>query len=214
MRSFIVVIVGLILCSSIYAQEKQVSPTYALSFGIADFFRLEKFNSSIAVKKIIDDTHQIRLFVSPSVSLNNNEVDIEVNPKKETRESFRLSLGIGVDYLWTLLMDDDVHMYGGTGSSFTYGYYRGKTITPTSSEVENTSETRTPSLNLGIRGILGVEWMVSKKIGIHSEYLLSGLYGWQKTDYKSNSLANPNRKTTGNTINLSSSVLFGVSIYL
>lgn len=214
MKTFMVILMGFIGVSAMYSQEKPASPKYALSFGMAGNFTLDKFNGSIAVKKILDDTHQIRVFLSPSISSSKDETDNESFIKKETRESVDLSLGIGADYLWMLLNDEDFNMFGGTGLSFTYGYYRNKTVTPTSSGGENILDSTTPSIYMGVRGILGVEWMVSKRIGIHSEYLLSGFYRWQKSMFRSNSLANPDRTTIGNRISLSSSVLFGVSIYL
>ncbi|MFA6599324.1 MAG: hypothetical protein WCS69_16505 [Ignavibacteriaceae bacterium] len=214
MKTFMVILIGFIGVSAIYSQEKPESPKYALSFGIAGNFTLDKFNGSIAVKKILDDTHQIRLYLSPSIGSSKDETDNEAIIKKGTHEVLSLSLGVGADYLWTLLKDDDINMFGGTGLSFTYGYYKDKTVTPNSSGDENISEMRSPSTNLGIRGILGVEWRVSKKIGIHSEYLLSGFYGWEKTELRSNSLVNPDRTALENRLSLYSGVLFGVSIYL
>lgn len=214
MKTFMVILLGFIGVTTLCAQEKPASPKYALSFGIAGNFTLNKFNGSIAVKKILDDTHQLRLFLSPSISSSKEETDNESFIKKETRESVDLSLGIGADYLWMFLNDEDFNMFGGTGLSFTYGYYRNKRVTPTSTGGENILDSTIPSISMGVRGILGVEWMVSKRIGIHSEYLLSGFYDWDKTMSRSNSLANPDRTTIGNRISLSSSVLFGVSIYL
>ncbi len=209
-----VILVAFIGVTTMYSQEKAVSPKYALSFGMAGNFTLDKFNGSIAVKKIIDDEHQLRLFLLPSLFSTDDQSNEEWSNDKKSRQYLSFSLGVGVDYLWTLLKDDNINMFGGTGFSFSHGYYRDKTISQNSSGIESIQESRNPSISCGIRGVLGVEWMVSKKIGIHSEYLLTGLYSWQKSMYTSNILNNHDRTTIGNKISLSSGVLFGVSIYL
>lgn len=52
MRSFYIILMSLIISSTIFSQENSKKQNnYALSFGIADNFRLDKFNGEIAVKK-------------------------------------------------------------------------------------------------------------------------------------------------------------------
>ena len=216
MKSFFVIVMSLIMCSSIYSQEDSTHPNYALSFGIANNFRLDKFNMDIAVKKNIDNNHQLRLFLSPRIYTNNTENKTSgINPTSESK-SFHYSMGIGADYLWTLMNNGDISMFGGTGLVFTYGNNNDKMTSTNINGNKSFVERNTPSLNIGIRGILGVEWKVSKKIGIHSEYLLTGSYNWNKTESKSsfNDINNPTITSTSSGISLGTGVLFGVSIYL
>ena len=216
MKSFFVIVMSLIMCSSIYSQEDSTHPNYALSFGIANNFRLDKFNMDIAVKKIIDNNHQLRLFLSPRISTNN--ADNEISGSNQTSESklSNYSIGIGADYLWTLIKNGDVSMFGGTGLVFTYGKNNRKMTSTKINGDKSFSESNAPFTNIGIRGTLGVEWKVSKKIGIHSEYLLTGSYNWNKTETHSsfNGINNPTITSTSSGISLGTGVLFGVSIYL
>ena len=215
MKTFMVILMGFIGVSTMYSQDKPASSKYALSFGMADNFRLDKFNGSIAVKKIIDDEHQLRLFLIPSFSTTAEQKSEQGNSDKNTHEYFNFSLGIGTDYLWTLMNNGDVNMFGGSGVSFTYGYYQDKSILKNSSGDEYMSLQKAPFTEMGIRSVLGVEWRVNTKIGIHSEYLMSGLYSWQKSETGlTGGIFRPTQTKTTNKFTITSSVLFGVSIYL
>jgi hypothetical protein len=204
------------MCTIIYSQENSSSPKYALSFGIADNFRLDKFNMDFAFKKIIDETHQLRFFLSPRISTNNQEVNTSGNIQTQESKLLNYSLGVGVDYLWTLMSNEDINMFGGTGLVFTYGNNNNKSTDNYSNGDKINNEVNNPYINLGIRGIIGVEWKVSKKIGIHSEYLFTGSYNWDKSESISsvNGVDNPTSTRTSSGISLGSGVLFGVSIYL
>lgn len=216
MKTFMVILVVFIGVTTMYAQEKPASPKYALSFGIADNFRLDKFNGSIAVKKILDDEHEIRLFINPALNDQNLERKIGSNTETTNEEYLSLMLGAGADYLWILMRSDDVNLYGGPGVVLSYGYVNHKTTSESNGQ-KNFSESKNPILGMGIRGVLGVEWMVSKKIGIHSEYHLSSSYNWSKTESTYSSslvLGYHSSTTTTNTFSINSAILFGVSIYL
>ncbi len=214
MKSFWVLIISLILCTSTFSQEKSENNNYALSFGIADNFRLDKFNMDFAAKKIIDENHQLRLVLSPRISISNVENEGEINNQIREDKSTNLSLGVGADYLWILFTDEDINMFTGTGLMLTYGYIKTKRTSSTDYETQK-HEAAKPSTKFGIRGTIGVEWMVSKKIGIHSEYLFTGSYNWNKIENKSsyNGIENPTVKSTSDSISLTSAVLFGISVY-
>jgi len=219
MRSFVVIIVGLILCSSIYAQEKQVSPTYALSFGIADNFRLDKFIMDIGITKILDDSHQVRLYVSPRISTTNTDGERGVlfgPDQKNSNENRTYSFGVGADYLWVLMKNDDINLYGGAGLVLNYGLDKRTSTSIYTPGTKQESEDKNSSRSGGLRGVLGAEWMVSNKISIHSEYVVAGSYNWQYIESKfwNDGLEYPTAKTTITGVTLGSGVLFGVSIYL
>lgn len=210
MKSSIVLILLLIITLSLNAQDSSSNHSYALSFGIAENFRLDRFNMDIAVKKIIAE-NQLRLFLSPRVSSRDEEDKTE--ERTIETNSFFYSIGIGADYLWLLIKKDDVNMFGGTGLVFTYGNRNEEYNAVDENGNKEFGERNIPILNFGIRGTLGVEWKVSNNIGIHSEYLLTGLYEWEKLEV--NSFPNNNTGTRiSKRITLNAGVLFGVSIYL
>ena len=215
MKSLSIFVMSLILCSLLYSQENSSDPQYALTFGIADNFRLDRFNMDIAVKKIIDETHQLRLFLSPRVYISDDEENTNGANQTQEREASSYSLGVGADYLWILITNEDINMFGGTGLVFTYEKGNEKFTTISENGDKNINERSIPTTSAGIRGTLGVEWKVSEKIGIHSEYLLNGSYGWSESENKSslNGINNPIVSRSSKRISLSSGVLLGVSIY-
>ncbi|MCJ7650294.1 MAG: hypothetical protein MUP85_16920 [Candidatus Lokiarchaeota archaeon] len=213
MKSVYFLFLSLTMCTFMYSQEDLKNPNYALSFGIADNFRLNKFDMDIAVKKIMDNDNQVRLFLSPRIWSINSDTEVEGN--KTSEESFDYSIGVGADYLWILLTNEDINVYGGTGLMFAYSNYDHESTFIAENGDKSIDETTNPMTEIGIRGILGVEWKVSKKIGIHSEYILTGYYTWDKRESKSsfNGINEPTYTTTRSSIFLNTEVLFGVSIY-
>ncbi len=203
------------MCSLSYSQDS-TKHNWALSFGIADNFRLSSFNMDIAVKKIIDDEHQLRLFLSPRVWTNNQEQDANGSGQTSEDNRFEYSIGIGADYLWILIIEGDINMFGGTGLVFTYDNNHEKSNNTFDNGDKSFNEINASTVNIGLRGALGVEWKVSEKIGIHSEYLITGSYNWRKSEQKSslNNLANPTSTYKSSGILLGTTVLFGISIYL
>ena len=216
MKSLFALIMILVLCSVAYTQEDSSYSKYAISFGISDNFRLSNFNMDIAVKKILDNHHQIRLFLSPRISTNDEIGGNNTDEQSIERNSQNYFLGIGADYLWTIFQENYIKMFGGPGLLFGYGQNNSKQSSITIDGNENYTEVKQPNTTIGIRGILGVEWMVTKNIGIHSEYVLIGSYYWSKTESKNLSYSDIVASTTDKITryNLSTNVLFGLSIYL
>ena len=107
-------------------------------------------------------------------------------------------------------------MFSGTGLEFMYGKTHEKATALNDTGDKSVAERNSPTIRTGLRGILGVEWMVNKKIGIHSEYLLVGSYYWSKTEITSslNGIENSESKSKLWSITLNTEVLFGLSIYL
>jgi hypothetical protein len=203
MKATYVLIVSIILCSTLFAQEQN---KYALSFGIADNFQLSSFNGQIAAKKIINDTHQLRVFLSPSFSANNSDSNTE---SEEAMKTFYFSLGIGADYLRILIKNNKINLFAGPGLGISFqsnkSEHRDNTIKSTS--VDN-------RIDLALRGVLGVEWKVTNQIGIHCEYLLIGAYIRNSGHIKSEGdMITDQPKTTSSFLSLGPGVLFGVSVY-
>lgn len=211
-----VILMGFIGVTTMYAQEKPASPKYALSFGIADNFRLDKFIMDIGITKILDDEHQVRLFLSPRVSSTTENDELSYSTRTTEYKTSATSLGVGADYLWILFKEDGISLFAGPGLIFSFGTSKTEITTMNNSIDKTVTEVKLPFNNIGVRGSLGIEWMVSKRISIHSEYLMTGNYNTQKsetTDWVNGvERAKSTRKTTG--YSLSTGVLFGVSIYL
>ncbi|HAE87912.1 TPA: hypothetical protein DCG86_07800, partial [Candidatus Marinimicrobia bacterium] len=180
---------------------------YALSFGIGDNFTLKKFNTSIAVKKIRDEKHQIRLFVSPGLYASHATHEDDGQLMSDNK-SQNYSLNIGTDYLWIVLKNRPVNLFTGTGLAVGYDYSVSKNIFYASDD-ESIYKTYGTAIEAGLRGILGVEWRVNPHIGIHSEYLVTGTYRWRKIE--NTTLDKINKEQVAN---LSSNVIFGLSVYL
>lgn len=216
MKTFMVILMGFIGVTTIYSQEKVASPKYALSFGIADNFRLDKFIMDIGITKVLDDSHQLRLFISPRISTNNQDEEDSRNLYKYYDKTFTNSFGIGSDFLWIFLSDEDFRMYGGPGLVYTIGVNNSKNTTEHANGDKFVRENKVPYYNVGFRGNLGVEWLVTKRISLHSEYVLYGLFSRQKTEvttWQTNSETSKTTRTTSG-FTLNTGVLFGVSIYL
>ena len=72
MKYTLVILLSIIMCSYMYSQDS-TNAKYALSFGIGNNFTLNNFDMDIAVKKIINEEHQLRLFLSPNLSTRNQD---------------------------------------------------------------------------------------------------------------------------------------------
>jgi hypothetical protein len=214
MKSLFIIFIALTIYSSSFSQDSSYVPKYALSFGIADNFTLKNFNMDIAVKKIFDNTNQLRLFLSPRISKSNQDVTTNAVNQSREEERWNYSLGIGADYLWTIIANDDISLFSGTGLVISYGRNYNKSSIG-DNENNTTTEMKAPSASAGVRGILGVEWKVNKNIGIHCEYLVAGYYSWNKTENSVSQMGSTDINTTIITtgISLGSNVLFGLSIY-
>lgn len=215
MKSLLVVLIILTFYLPSFSQDSSYIPKYALSFGIKDNFTLSSFDMDIAVKKIFKNSNELRLFLSPRISTLNQDVTTEGIGQSQEIETSSYTLGIGSDYLWTIIIRDDISMYSGTGLILSYGNMHNKNYSSINDSTNNTTETNTVSMSAGLRGILGVEWKVNEKIGIHCEYIITGSYFWDKSDYKilRNDVQDIYSKKTGSGIKLGSNVLFGISIY-
>lgn len=217
MKALTTIILSIILCTSVYSQEESKEQKYALSFGIGNNFTLTNFNMDIAVKRILDDSRQIRLFLSPRFSSGRTEGVTNTNTSSSENTNVSYTFGLGVDHLWRLASKKEFNMYGGGGVAGYYGNDGDNEVIlkyPTGST--NFSGSNSPFWSVAIRGILGVEWKVSEGIGIHSEYVLYLSYQWRKTETTTSvGTLRPSVNTSKSTrVGLISNALFGISIYL
>jgi hypothetical protein len=217
MKTLTAIILSVVLVTTVYSQESKTRD-YALSFGIGNNFTLTNFNMDIAVKEILKDGDQIRLFLSPRVNTHSQETSTSNISTTSESDNNSYTLGLGADYLFKILSKDDFDMYGGGGLYSAFGNDGdSKNINKYPNGNSTTSEVTAPTWGVGIRGVLGVEWRASDRVGIHCEYLALATYYWKKVENKQSSTGtiNPVTSTTKiSTFNLGSRVVFGLSIYL
>lgn len=89
---------------------------------------------------------QIRFFISPRISISNSKNDYDYNENNNAL----YYLGIGSDYLWELLKNEDFQMFGGSGVLFSYSNTIEKRMTTYGDSVKDISETTRPSFGFGL----------------------------------------------------------------
>ncbi len=120
----------------------------------------------IAGKYIFDNSNQLRLFLSPKISTLNQDATTDGTGHSQEIETSSYTLGVGSDYLWTLTIHEDISAFSGSGLILSYGKIHNNNYTSINDSTNNTTETNITSTRAGLRGILGVEWKASEKIGI------------------------------------------------
>ncbi len=99
MKAIYVVLISLFISAQIYSQSDSSKSCYALSFGISDSFTLTNLDADIAVKKVLDNSDQIRLLFSPRVLSTSTTYDENYNNNDRIYEKTSYSVSIGADYL-------------------------------------------------------------------------------------------------------------------
>ncbi len=212
MKLLRIFVLSILLSTFAFAQDNLPNNGYALSFGISQNFTLSDFDGYIAFKKIFNSGNQLRFLLRPEYTHKNNSIEDSRNiyDKSETTSN-ELSLSIGVDYLWRLLQNNNVQMYGGGGLLVGYGNSKTEeTITYSDSTLTSTSKIN--FWTFGIRGILGAEWLVTRNIGLHAEYILN--FKYNNRDVEAIQDVNPTGTRKDNEFSLGQSVFFGISFYL
>ena len=212
MKLLKIFVLSTLISTFAFAQDNLPNNGYALSFGISQNFTLSDFDGYIAFKKIFNGGNQLRFLLRPEYTHKNSSIEDNQNiyDKIETTAN-GLSLSIGADYLWRVLQNNNVQMYGGGGVLVGYGNSKTEQ-TKTYSDSTLTSTSKINFWTLGIRGILGAEWLVTKNIGLHAEYILNFKYNNSKTDAIQDS--NPSGSRKNDEFSLGQSVFFGISFYL
>ena len=211
MRLLKIFVLSTLISTFAFAQENLPNNGYALSFGISQNFTLSDFNGFIAFKKIFNSGNQLRFLLRPEYThFNDKNEDSSSNDNmEETANSSFIS--VGADYLWRLLQNNNVQMYGGGG--FLIGYGNSKTEQTTT--VDDSTRVTIKKLNswqYEIRGILGAEWMVSKNIGLHAEYILN--FKLKNSERNSDYYGSFKGTEKTNRFDLNHNVFFGISFYL
>ena len=211
MRLLKIFVLSTLISTFAFAQDNLPNNGYALSFGISQNFTLSDFDGFIAFKKIFNSGNQLRFLLRPQYTHKTNKYENRAPFDEEEIITSDLALYGGADYLWRLLQKNNVQMYGGCGFLLGYGYgkaeqtliYNDTVFTPTQ---------KVTSWKYELRGILGVEWSVSKNIGLHAEYILNFRYDTIENKLKSRN--GTHQSENYDRFSLGQSVCFGISFYL
>ncbi|MCK6613804.1 MAG: hypothetical protein L6Q47_06165 [Ignavibacteriaceae bacterium] len=212
-KSLRLLLIFFICAVPLFAQDSADTPNYALSFGISSKFKLTQYSGQIAVKKILENSDQIRLFINPFYEFSDYNSVHYNSPNEFQLNSSQWSINAGADYLWTAFKTDELLFYIGPGLSFYFSDQSGRQ--PLILYQMLYSESESVSYSAGVRGIIGTEWKVTQSIGLHSEYILLGLWNKSKTTekrFEEETLARTLNYSEEHTI-FESRLLFGLSVY-
>lgn len=203
----------------------------ALQFQIGSNFTLTSFQgSAFSFKYHLKPELAFRIGVS--LDLNNGSSDKNQNNLNYNDSLYNYTKVINMNYYnYKVRFNTNIILYSknsfglyffyGVGPFLSVGLVNQKfTETPIllnyPTSVYN-SETKEKELSLGLTGVGGVEWFISKSISIHAEYSLSAAYNWYKQEITTNQTTSPNISKTQETRNYitttGNGVRFGLSIY-
>ncbi|GEM_PF-2480411 len=187
-------LISVLFLSSIVipAQTDSLNSRYALMFGIGGNLTLKNFQYDLGFAKEINNDMKIRLFISPRIF--NTEGDNtfqwfqgEQSKTKNINVENNFYFEVASDLIRKFINKGSLNLFGGAGLNFGYGSSRReesyKTILPEKDE-SNQDITKT-TVKYGFRAIVGAEWFVTKRISIHSEYVVLFYYSKIKEELKS-----------------------------
>jgi hypothetical protein len=144
-------------------QETQRDP-WAVQFRVTENFTLGSFEGSVlALKRHLTPHHSIR--ASLGLSLRGQTSEATRDTLLSSRENDAHAVNINMEYLWYARPQSTISLFLGGGPLFQYARSSSSTAFPSPSP----SITRTDKA-FGIRAVVGVEWFVTRQIGLHSEY--------------------------------------------
>jgi opacity protein-like surface antigen len=196
----------------------------ALQFQIGSNFTLTSFQgAALSYKHHLKPLRAVR--VGSELSLSKSNFDLtEVDSVGETlskSDQTRYYVRFNTQLIWYSESHSGISFFYGVGPFLGFGksekkdewvsHYPGHSRT-------NLDETKT-GWSLGLTGLVGVEWFVSKSISLHAEYRISLGYSREKREYNRTTISQTGKSyITGNeTIKFrqlsSDGVRFGLSVY-
>jgi hypothetical protein len=162
------------------AQEIRQEPqrgSWAVQFRVTDNFTLSSFEGSVlALKRHLTPSHSIR--ASLGLSLQGQTSEAIRDTLLSSRENDVHSVSFNLDYLWYARPQSTLSLFLGGGPLFQYNTATSDYEFPTPSpSVKRTDRA------FGVRAVVGVEWFVTRQIGLHSEY---GVEAVRNTDETTN----------------------------
>lgn len=198
----------LLVGGSAAAKDNSLEPgSWALQFGITNNFTLGNFGEAgIAVKRHFSGGSALR--AGMQLSVVGSDVEASVDTTGNRSEFDQHDLRFTVHYLWYPRPDADINLFVGAGPLYAFGASEASSVA--TSGVQGT--TKKDSWSAGGEALLGVEWFVVEKLGIHAEYALEGIY--TSREDTTTSSTGPTRITdTSGWVLKFGNVLLGLSVY-
>lgn len=223
---FLLVVFMLVSVVILSAQDKPANncSCWALQFAINQNFTLNTFQGSlISLKKNLGESYAIRFGISPFYNSGSRDQDRVISNANgdstisTTKDASQFEGGLELQFIWIFKPKNNLNFYTGVGPSLLYDKEKA-TMKDKKSTIEM-GNVDIKSFGVGLSGLAGVEWRVSKAIGVHAEYRCHFVY--QTIDEKQKGTVydwdyNPPKSQTTKTSSLFFSgdgVRFGLSVY-
>jgi len=197
----------------------------ALQFQIGSNFTLTSFQgAALSYKHHLKPLRAIRVGSELSLSKSNFDLtevdsvgDLETLSKSDQT---RYYVRFNTQLIWYSESYSGISFFYGVGPflGFSKSEKKDEWVSPYPGHRTNLDETKT-GWSLGLTGLVGVEWFVSKSISLHAEYRISLGYSREKREYNRTTISQTGKSyITGNeTIKFrqlsSDGVRFGLSVY-
>jgi opacity protein-like surface antigen len=211
------------------AQQSDSKPltenSKALQFQIGSNFTLTSFQGAgLSYKYHLKPLRAVRVGSELSLSKSNFDLtevdsvgDLETLSKSDQT---RYYVRFNTQLIWYSESYSGISFFYGVGPflGFSKSEKKDEWVSPYPGHRTNLDETKT-GWSLGLTGLVGVEWFVSKSISLHAEYRISLGYSREKREYNRTTISQTGKSyITGNeTIKFrqlsSDGVRFGLSVY-
>ena len=178
---------------------------WALMFQIDKNFTLKNYSGAlISFQKNLSNRNAVRW----GLNLNGGYNQQKNSPTQKTTTG-KFHIGVSMNYLWYAHVYKHIRFYYGLGPVVAFGYDHTRN---SQNSGANVTEQSTLTEEVGVDGVVGVEWFVRPRISLLAEYVPSLTGKFQSTVNKGT--FNPRTKTSGADIHLGPlPVRFGVSVY-
>ena len=226
-----VVLVGCLLCTGVaFSQSPDEKPVknslvkgaWALQFQINNDFDLNSFNgSTFSLKKQTSPGAAWRMGVSLALSFSDSDQiqsnGIEEIPRESDQNSQTVDLTL--QKVFYPNPNSRINLYYGLGPRGYYRHTHSKQLRDVSDSTSTETINTQNNWEIGVAGVLGVEWFVTKNISLLGEYGSSLMYEHYKTHNEQTSVRPDETRvlwneTTSKGVSFeASAVKFGLSVY-
>jgi hypothetical protein len=191
------------------AAEALAPGSWSVQFSVQPNFTLGSYaGSTLSAKRHLGNGHALRFGVTlsggtRSDGIANTTADtLATNSRSSDADGNSWTIGLGGTYLWYSQAESPIHVYGGAGPSASWS--RGhdqRTQSLSSGQPPNIQaiddETTSHAWQVGVAGVLGVEWLVARRVGLIAEYGSSlsytALESTRNATFKTGSASTTNR---------------------
>lgn len=167
------------------ATEALAPGSWSVQFSVQPNFTLGSYaGSTLSAKRHLGSGNAVRFGVTVIGSNRSNDFadagadTFSTINRTESGDGNAWAIGVGGSYLWYSQREAPVHVYGGAGPSVSWSRshdQRTRVSTLTGSGPPPLSQTADEDITahgwqVGVSGVLGVEWVVARRIGLIAEY--------------------------------------------